>query len=59
MRETQTNKVPISLVLGNNERDEETVTLRIFGSEEKKNMPLSEFVEFIKEKKESHALSLD
>ena len=59
MRETQTNKVPVSLVLGNNERDEETVTLRIFGSDEKKTMPLSKFVEFIKEKKESHALSLD
>ena len=59
MREAQTKKVPVSLVLGNNERDEKTVTLRIFGSEDKKTMALSEFVEFIKDKKENHALTLD
>ena len=59
MREAQTKKVPVSLVLGNNERDEKTVTLRIFGSEEKTTMALSEFVEFIKDKKETHALTLN
>lgn len=59
MREAQTKKVPVSLVLGNNERDERTVTLRIFGSEEKTTMPLSEFVEYIKDKKENHVLNLN
>lgn len=58
MREAQTNKIPVSLVLGNNERDEKTVTLRLFGSEEKMTMPLLEFVKFIKEKKDNHALNL-
>ena len=36
MRESQMKKVPISLVLGNSERDEETVTIRFFGKEDKK-----------------------
>lgn len=51
MREAQTRKIPVSLVLGNNERDEKSVTLRLFGSEEKTTMPLDEFVKFIKEKR--------
>ncbi|MDE5630185.1 MAG: threonine--tRNA ligase, partial [Bacilli bacterium] len=59
MREAQTRKIPLSLVLGNNERDEETVTLRFFGKEDKKTMPLSEFVSYVKEKRDSHALLLD
>lgn len=58
MREAQTRKIPVSLVLGNNERDEKSVTLRLFGSEEKTTMPLDEFVKFIKAKKDSHALNL-
>ncbi|MDE6292493.1 MAG: threonine--tRNA ligase, partial [Bacilli bacterium] len=59
MREAQTNKIPVSIVLGNNERDEESVTLRLFGKEDKKTMPLSEFIEYIKDKDASYALDLD
>lgn len=59
MREAQTKKVPISLVLGNNERDEESVTIRFFGSEEKKTMPLSEFVNYIKDKNDNRVRDLD
>jgi threonyl-tRNA synthetase len=57
MREEQIKKVPIMLVLGNNERDERTVTLRLHGNEQK-NMSLEEFLSYVKEKNDSKALDL-
>ncbi|MBQ7239882.1 MAG: threonine--tRNA ligase [Bacilli bacterium] len=57
MREEQIKKVPIMLVLGNNERDERTVTLRLHGNEQK-NMYLEEFLSYVKEKNDSKALDL-
>lgn len=59
MRESQMKKVPISLVLGNQERDEETVTIRFFGSEDKKTMKLDEFVSYVKEKRDNKEYNLD
>ncbi|MCX4249272.1 MAG: threonine--tRNA ligase [Bacilli bacterium] len=59
MRESQMKKVPISLVLGNSERDEETVTIRFFGSEDKKTMKLDEFVSYIKGKRDNREYNLD
>lgn len=59
MRESQMKKVPISLVLGNQERDEETVTIRFFGSEDKKTMKLDEFISYIKEKRDNREYNLD
>lgn len=59
MRESQMKKVPISLVLGNDERDNKTVTIRFFGSDDKKTMKLDDFIEYIKDKKENHSLNLD
>ena len=58
MREEQIKKIPIMLVLGNNERDERTVTLRLHG-EEQKNMSLDEFLTYVKDKNDSKALELD
>ena len=57
MREEQIKKIPIMLVLGNNERDERTVTLRLHGDEQK-NMTLDEFLTYVKEKNDSKALDL-
>ena len=57
MREEQIKKIPIMLVLGNNERDERTVTLRLHG-EEQKNMTLDEFLTYVKDKNDSKALDL-
>ena len=57
MREEQIKKIPIMLVLGNNERDERSVTLRLHG-EEQKNMSLDEFLKYVKEKNDSKALDL-
>lgn len=59
MRESQMKKVPISLVLGNSERDEETVTIRFFGKEDKKTMKLDEFISYVKEKIDNREYDLD
>ena len=48
MRESQTRKIPFTLVLGNNERDNNTISYRLHGSEETKTLPKDEFVKFIK-----------
>lgn len=57
MREAQTRKIPVSLVLGNAERDERTVTLRYHG-DEKKTMTLDEFALYIKNKNDERAIEL-
>lgn len=59
MRESQMKKVPISLVLGNSERDDETVTIRFFGKEDKKTMKLDEFISYVKEKIDNREYDLD
>jgi len=59
MRESQMKKVPISLVLGNSERDEETVTIRFFGKEDKKTMKLDEFISYVKVKIYNREYDLD
>ena len=58
MREEQIQRIPIMLVLGNNERDERTVTLRLHGNEQK-NMSLDEFIEYVKDADKNKVLSLD
>ena len=58
MRESQIKKVPVSIVLGNNERDERNVTVRYFGSEDKQTMALDEFSDFIERNIEEKSLEL-
>ena len=58
MRESQIKKVPVSIVLGNNERDERNVTVRYFGSEDKQTMALDEFLDFIERNIEEKSLEL-
>ena len=58
MRESQIRKIPVSVVLGNNERDERSVTVRYFGSEDKSSMPLDEFLDFIERNIEEKNLEL-
>lgn len=59
MRESQMKKVPVSLVLGNNEQEEKTVTLRYYGSEEKTTMTLDDFLHFIKDKNDTRAYKIN
>lgn len=56
MREAQMKKIPITLVLGNSERDDESVTIRFYSNEDKKNMKLDEFIKYVKEKRDNRAL---
>lgn len=49
MRESQKRKIPFTLILGNNERDNETISYRIHGSEETHTLLKKEFVTYIRE----------
>ena len=42
-------KNPITLIIGDNERDNNLISYRKYGSEETYSMSFDEFVEFIKE----------
>lgn len=44
IRESQTKKIPYTLVIGNNERDKSTITYRKYGKEETVTLPLEEFI---------------
>jgi len=47
MRESQTRKIPYTLVLGNNERDERTISYRLFGQTETTTVTIDEFINHI------------
>lgn len=49
IREAQLNKVPYQLVLGNNERDEGTVTYRMFGKQEQTTVSLNDFINLLEQ----------
>ena len=49
MRESVTRKIPYTLVLGDNERDNDLITYRKFGNEEKVTVNINEFVTYIKD----------
>ena len=48
MRESQTRKIPYTVVIGDNERDNETVTYRKFSEKESTTVSVDEFIELIK-----------
>ena len=47
MRESQIKKIPLTLILGDKERDENTVSYRTFGSNETNTLPKEEFEKFV------------
>ena len=49
IRESQTNKIPYTLVIGDKERDNDQVTYRPFGSTETKTVGYQEFVKLVQE----------
>ncbi len=49
IRQSNVMKNPITLILGDNERDNDLISFRKLGSEETYSMPISEFIKFIKE----------
>ena len=44
MRESQTKKIPLTLILGDQERDNETISYRLHGEKETTTLSLDEFV---------------
>jgi len=50
LRETQIKKIPYTVILGQNEVDNNTISYRVFGTEETITLEKNEFVEFIKNK---------
>ena len=56
MRQAQVHKVPYTLVIGDNEVENGTVTYRKFGSRDQITVPFEEFVKMIKEERDSKAL---
>ena len=53
MRNSQVKKIPYTLVIGDHERDDNTVTYREYGKQEQITVSVSEFVALINEKIES------
>ncbi len=49
MRESQTNKIPYTLVLGDKEKSSESVNYRKYGSQEQVSINLDDFINMIKE----------
>jgi threonyl-tRNA synthetase len=59
MRESQTKKIPFTLVLGDKEKDGKTITYRIHGSNESFTMDLDEFISKVKENVENKTISYE
>ena len=57
MRESQTRKINYNLVLGNKERDELSVTYRKHGKEESVTLPLSDFIDMVKDEIDNKKLN--
>lgn len=56
MRNAQVKKVPYTIVIGDHERDEGTVTYRHFGCKAQHTVKLEEFIEMLKKEIETEAL---
>lgn len=58
MRNAQVNKVPYTVVIGDHEKEEGTVTYRHFGSKKQITVPLNEFIEMLNNEIKNRALPL-
>ena len=47
MRESVINKIPYTLILGDKERDNNTISYRIHGSEKTNTLNIEEFIDMI------------
>ena len=50
MRESVVNKIPITLILGQKEVDNNTISYRLYGSEATTTVSKEEFLEFLKDR---------
>ena len=49
MRESQTKKIPYTLILGDKEKEDKTISYRIHGNNETKTMDTNEFISILKD----------
>lgn len=56
MRNAQVNKIPYTLVLGDNEKNEGTVTYRKYGEKEQITVKLEDFIKMLKEEIDTRSL---
>ena len=54
MRESQIRKIPFTLILGDQERDNKTISYRLFGSKETTTVSQEEFINLITNKIKNH-----
>ncbi|MDD4036209.1 MAG: His/Gly/Thr/Pro-type tRNA ligase C-terminal domain-containing protein, partial [Bacilli bacterium] len=47
IREAQTKKVPYNIIIGNNERDDETISYRKYGSDDTVTISKEEFIDLL------------
>ncbi len=59
MRESQKKKVPYTIILGNNERDDKTISYRIHGTEETHTLQQDEFINHINKMINDKVLATD
>lgn len=50
MRESQVKKVPITIILGDKEKENEDISYRLFGEKNTNTLKIAEFLELVKEK---------
>ena len=53
MRESQVKKIPVTLIIGQSEVDNNTISYRLFGSQDTTTLTKDEFIKFIEDKIES------
>ena len=56
LREAQTSKVPYTLILGDNEKENNTVSYRLFGSKETTTVSLDEFIKLIEDEQKDKGI---
>ena len=52
MRESQMKKVPITLILGDKEKDSDSISYRVFGSNETTTLKYDDFISYLKDRTE-------
>ena len=50
MREAQTSKIPLTLILGDKEKEENLISYRMFGSRETNTLSLDEFINYVNDR---------
>ena len=50
MRESQVSKIPVSLIIGQNEVDNKTISYRLFGSQDTITLSQDEFITYLKDR---------